>query len=1114
MEASAPWDTTVLEPRHGLCRVLPARSTMLLNNLLVNAVHPASTAAKLPVTFALTPCPSGHYCPEGTRFDSEFPCPLGTFNNNTGAGDASACTACSPGKYCPFAGMTTPEGDCAPGWYCTGGSSSATPLPGGNSTAVSIVNCTTISQCSCPNINVTGGRCPPGHYCPAGSSAPIPCPPGFFCTEFGLSSTSGPCTQGYHCPGKNTSPQPSWSLCPEGHFCPTGMPTPLPCPLGTFSAHRGNANETDCTSCSRGYFCNSSGLVAPSAPCESGFFCPSGQKESRPPQFICPVGHFCVSGSPAADPCPLNTYQPSSGKSSCLPCPSGHSCLESNGTVSPSACLRSFHCGLGVTPLPCPEGTFSNRTDLENATQCDPCSGGWFCPTSGRSQPTGLCTAGHFCSSGAKTSKPRDGVTGDICPPGSFCPEGSVAPRLCPSGTFSNTSGLVNSSQCSPCSPGDYCDSPGLTTPTGPCVAGYYCSLGAEVDRPSQGFTGGPCPDGHYCPLGSSTPTACPPGTFRNTTLGTSLSSCQSCRPGQFCLRPGQSDTTGPCQAGFYCTSGARSPTPVDNSTGAVCPVGHYCPTGSSQPRLCQPGLFTNSSGMATCLPCPEAHFCRGGSHVGVCTAGYFCPQGTGTSLKPCPIGTFSNLGGLSRESQCQPCLPGAFCSRPGSVNTTGSCPAGYYCQSGVDSSSLSTSFNGTGGTCPPGTYCPTGTSRPIPCPSGMYNEFSAKSSCTVCRAGFYCPSNSSDFSPYPCPSGHYCPTGTALPRQFPCPPGTFNNQTRQEDLSSCTLCSPGQFCKGHGLSTPTGPCSAGWYCELASASPTPTSDNTSVTDFAILQRCPLQPFNQSGGLCPAGFFCPEGSSSPQACTAGQHCNASGLASPSGPCHAGFFCAGMATQPDPVACLPGYFCPSGTQTQLPCPPGRLRSASGGRALSDCDLCTAGSYCSDWAATNTSGHCSPGYYCPPGQNSSTPSQYNCPPGHYCPPRCTNTTRLSTRHFPVQLSSPQLQCVSTSLLLQFRSCYRRDDSRIVFQQLRRNRTARALPARIVLSSWNCVWPRLPLSTGNVQQSKWLAFCTAVRAVRRRTVLLRSRKHRFDRALCRWTSLLQWLFFSNSV
>ncbi len=51
-------------------------------------------------TVAPTPCPSGNYCPLGTHFGSEYPCPRGTFNNGTTLAAASQCTPCLPGFYC------------------------------------------------------------------------------------------------------------------------------------------------------------------------------------------------------------------------------------------------------------------------------------------------------------------------------------------------------------------------------------------------------------------------------------------------------------------------------------------------------------------------------------------------------------------------------------------------------------------------------------------------------------------------------------------------------------------------------------------------------------------------------------------------------------------------------------------------------------------------------------------------------------------------------------------------------------------------------------------------------------------------------------------------------
>lgn len=45
-------------------------------------------------------CPMGYYCPQNTRFDTEFPCAKGTFNNQTGATVRDSCIQCSPGSYC------------------------------------------------------------------------------------------------------------------------------------------------------------------------------------------------------------------------------------------------------------------------------------------------------------------------------------------------------------------------------------------------------------------------------------------------------------------------------------------------------------------------------------------------------------------------------------------------------------------------------------------------------------------------------------------------------------------------------------------------------------------------------------------------------------------------------------------------------------------------------------------------------------------------------------------------------------------------------------------------------------------------------------------------------
>jgi hypothetical protein len=46
-------------------------------------------------------------------------------------------------------------------------------------------------------------------------------------------------------------------------------------------------------------------------------------------------------------------------------------------------------------------------------------------------------------------------------------------------------------------------------------------------------------------------------------------------------MTPGLNQPEGPCSAGYYCLSGASTPTPTDGTTGNVCPQGKYCLEGS-----------------------------------------------------------------------------------------------------------------------------------------------------------------------------------------------------------------------------------------------------------------------------------------------------------------------------------------------------------------------------------------------------------------------------------------------------------------------------------------------------------------------------------------------------
>ena len=43
---------------------------------------------------------------------------------------------------------------------------------------------------------------------------------------------------------------------------------------------------------------------------------------------------------------------------------------------------------------------------------------------------------------------------------------------------------------------------------------------------------------------------------------------------------------------------------------------------------------------------------------------------------------------------------------------------------------------------------------------------------------------------------------------------------------------------------------------------------------------------------------------------------------------------------------------------------------------------SGKYCESEGLDTPTGDCDPGYYCPGGQSSPTPTNYSCPEGSYC------------------------------------------------------------------------------------------------------------------------------------
>lgn len=89
---------------------------------------------------------------------------------------------------------------------------------------------------------------------------------------------------------------------------------------------------------------------------------------------------------------------------------------------------------------------------------------------------------------------------------------GTHTPVKCPSGTFSNTTRLTSSGECTNCTAGFYCQQAGLTTEEGNCTQGYYCPTASTSSMAVI------CPMGLVCPEGSDQPKSCAPGYFTNQT--------------------------------------------------------------------------------------------------------------------------------------------------------------------------------------------------------------------------------------------------------------------------------------------------------------------------------------------------------------------------------------------------------------------------------------------------------------------------------------------------------------------------------------------------------------------------------------------------------------------
>ncbi|GKT26470.1 conserved unknown protein, partial [Aduncisulcus paluster] len=929
-------------------------------------------------------CPQGHYCELNTTEPED--CPLGTFNKYTGGESSDICVACTAGRDCNSTALVMDGVACAAGSYCLEGTGTGSGTEPVQASAGHFAKLGSSRETACPagtyqpNIGQASCLdCDTGHICPYDSSgriamedcgegmycddiamiAAIPCPPGTFssganntdltdcgsctpgqyCDSYGLIAESGACAAGYYCVGGDTSPTPARDAaddelttsgpCPAGYYCPEGSDAPIACSEGTYSNKEYLTDSSECISCDRGNYCDSTALTAVSGICEAGYICEGGsidkygRESAGDAVHQCPIHFYCPAGAIIPIHCAAGTYIDSLGAITCDGCPEGYYCSGKSVDSSVSGktrCPRGWYCEPNtITPLfQCAIGTYDNFD--------------------GDSTNTGL-TADTDCSS---------------CPPGVYCSD---------EGMYFNAA----------------TDGGAVTDVFPLCKAGYMCGGGCTEDTCGDTL----CTAGYYCPAGTADTAdaiVCPKGTYNPLTGAKTLDDCLDCPAGYFCDSTNLTSLTGlECPANYYCPTGSGA----SEADKIECLAGHYCPLQSSIPIICDIGTYS-IAGQSSCTPCDEGKYCpdMGMSVQYECPAGYKCSN-TGLTIEACEEGTYRSLGLGSGES-CVDCSEGKYC--PKGASSELACPSGYYC---LGLSAYVSAEYADPVPCDTGTYMfesstsSTSSSGCVACPSG---RFCPESAYVVADGtadadiglpvfqGYYCENGSCitgrglihkvlETDPDPenqlCTEGNYCPGGTATPQ--PCPAGTYQPNTGSISSDDCLMCPAGSYCSG-GESDVSGSCMAGYYCETGS-----------------------EVSNPAAGICPVGSYCISGSDAPIHCPASQYQDVVGQ-STCKTCAAGTYCPKPGE--DPIECPAGYYCPSGASSPTPCPAGRMgwdgaASLTGLVAETDCQLCTEGYACVNPATVEPTILCAAGYFCATGTSSRTPSAGLCPVGYYCP-----------------------------------------------------------------------------------------------------------------------------------
>eukprot|EP01041_Mallomonas_annulata_P005102 gene5102-10210_t len=412
--------------------------------------------------------------------------------------------------------------------------------------------------------------------------------------------------------------------------------------------------------------------------------------------------------NPVCEPCPANTFksvnysrsEPGQGTCVCYDVTGGDSTklqhqllhTQSQQQQDQVQMLSDYVLYYNVSSRDCVAVTFSvfedisqdflrtnwsvtkyQQTDCEPGNYClngirHPCSPGTYGTSWRESRPAceGLCPEGYYCPAGSNRERMRDCGGTHL-----YCPMGSPAPLVVPSGYYSDPSDNTppdNRYRILLCPPGYWCGGDGVKYP---CVAGVY---GGRYGLTSKDCDG-PCHAGYYCVEASTTPT--------HTVCGNSSVYCPRGSPVPRRVHSGfygvyTGDNAGslgywdkdnmtysaelPCEPGYYCIDGIKYPCFFNWRYGmnistcvGQCAKGHYCPSY----LVPQPDAPTS-----TIWP-RKPHTRADDFECG--NVDLYCPQGS-----PYPLqvtgGYYSIGGGVDNRTRWDQVI----------------CPLGSYCVGGI----------------------------------------------------------------------------------------------------------------------------------------------------------------------------------------------------------------------------------------------------------------------------------------------------------------------------------------------------------------------------------------------------------------------------------------------